>query len=86
MEQCADLAELLGLGTRFPGDFHGVIDMASIPEPPIPDTIEPQSPPEMPEGPQPNEAPGSEPPEFEPPQPDSDVPDSAPSEIPPPPD
>ena len=58
--------------------------MASQPEIPAPDTIQPQSPPEVPGDPGPIESPGTEPPGFEPPGPDIDQPGRGPSEVPPP--
>ncbi|WCP12086.1 MULTISPECIES: hypothetical protein [Sphingomonadales] len=48
--------------------------MATQPEFPPPDTIEPQSPPEAPPGPGPAENPFSEPPEIIPDVPDQDYP------------
>lgn len=49
--------------------------MATRPEFPQPDTIEPQSPPEYPPYERPDENPMVEPPEFIPDQPDVDFPD-----------
>ncbi len=60
--------------------------MASNPEIPSPDTIDPQSPPEIPGGMPPEETPFLEPPEIVPEIPNVDEPDLAPSELPPPPD
>jgi hypothetical protein len=60
--------------------------MATQPESPPPDTIEPQSPPETPGEPAPSEAPFQEPPEVTPTQPDVDFPDRGMPETPPPPD
>jgi hypothetical protein len=51
--------------------------MATRPEIPQPDTIDPQSPPEVPDQPSPDESPYDEPPGFEP---------GSPQETPPPPD
>lgn len=48
--------------------------MATQPEFPAPDTIEPQSPPETPPAPAPTETPFSEPPEIIPDVPDRDYP------------
>jgi hypothetical protein len=60
--------------------------MASNPEIPTPDTVNPQSPAEIPVSPPPEETPFSEPPEIVPETPNIDEPDRAPSELPPPPD
>ncbi|PZU60549.1 MAG: hypothetical protein DI547_02765 [Sphingobium sp.] len=62
--------------------------MATQPEIPPPDTIEPQSPPEAPPFAPPDEAPYREPPEIPPdgPVPDIDEPGRGPAETPPPPD
>ena len=60
--------------------------MATDPDMPSPDTIEPGAPDEMPADSPPSEAPMQEPDEIEPVQPDYDQPDSAPLETPPPPD
>jgi hypothetical protein len=60
--------------------------MASNPEIPPPDTIDPQSPSEVPVESPPSETPFVEPPEIEPATPDIDEPDRGPDELPPPPD
>lgn len=60
--------------------------MASNPEMPPPDTIDPQSPAEVPVESPPSEAPFAEPPEIEPDTPNVDQPNRAPDELPPPPD
>ncbi len=60
--------------------------MATQPDIPPPDTINPAAPPEFPDGPVPDEAPWDEPPGFEPPLPDQDQPDPGLPDIPPPPD
>lgn len=49
--------------------------MATQPEPPAPDTIEPRSPPETPIDPSPAETPFQEPAEIIPNQPDLNIPD-----------
>jgi len=59
--------------------------MATQPEIPQPDTIEPQSPAEVPATPTPDEHPAGEPPEITPTGPDIIEPGSPP-ETPPPPD
>jgi hypothetical protein len=62
--------------------------MATQPNIPSPDTIEPAAPPEAPVTPSPNEAPGepARPDEFETPTPDYDNPDPVLPETPMPPD
>jgi len=60
--------------------------MATQPEIPPPDTIEPQSPPEMPPLERPTEEPMPELPEIVPEEPDQDIPDRSVPEMPPPPD
>jgi len=63
--------------------------MATQPEVPPPDTINPQSPPETPASDPPQETPFREPPEFTPDTPNIDEPGRGPDElpvIPPPPD
>ena len=60
--------------------------MATNPEIPPPDRIEPQSPPETPPDSPPSEDPFREPPEIVPERPDYDAPDRGPQETPPPPD
>jgi hypothetical protein len=56
--------------------------MASQPEIPKPDTIDPQSPPETPPAERPGETPFQEPPEVMPVGPDVDNPDRGPEELP----
>jgi len=60
--------------------------MASQPEIPQPDIIEPQSPPGTPPIERPQETPFNEPPEVTPERPDYDQPDRSVPETPPPPD
>src|SRR3546814_14413857 len=60
--------------------------MATQPEIPPPDRIDPQSPPETPPDSPPSEDPFRQPPEIVPDQPDYDKPDRGPIETPPPPD
>jgi len=60
--------------------------MASQPEIPPPDTINPQSPPEAPPVDPPDETPYRELPEIVPEAPDVDEPGRGPDELPPPPD
>ena len=60
--------------------------VATQPEMPPPDTIEPQSPPETPPIERPAEQPVPDVPEVVPEQPDHDRPDRSPPETPPPPD
>ena len=64
----------------------GSSSMASQPEIAPPDTITPQSPPEMPPLQTPDEQPASDTPEIVPTQPDHDLPDRSVPEAPPPPD
>ena len=56
--------------------------MATTPDSPQPNRINPQSPPETPTIPTPGEQPGHQPDEIQPNQPDTYTPDSAPSEVP----
>jgi len=60
--------------------------MATQPEIPPPDTINPQSPPEAPPVDPPDETPYRELPEIVPEAPDVDEPGRGPDELPPPPD
>ncbi|WP_299309268.1 hypothetical protein [uncultured Croceicoccus sp.] len=60
--------------------------MATRPDIPAPDRIEPAAPPETPATPDPSETPFREPDEITPPTPDRDNPGTQPLETPPPPD
>jgi hypothetical protein len=60
--------------------------MATQPDIPPPDTINPVAPPEIPIDPEPSQAPMTEPPGIEPPMPDQDRPEPGIPEIVPPPD
>lgn len=60
--------------------------MASQPDMPAPDRIDPQSPPETPASPSPVEMPVQQPSEITPVGPDHDTPDVGLPETPPPPD
>src|SRR3546814_4732228 len=74
--------------TRFPYTslFRSRCPMATQPEIPPPDRIDPQSPPETPPDSPPSEDPFRQPHEIVPDQPDYDKPDRGPIETPPPPD